>query len=147
LPANIFEPEVAKKRTEMISPHVPDVYPAPAAPMEGVTLHSLPQDAVPETITPTAAASLDPIKITSGAVNTTKLSSSAAPSPTPAMVPKPEPPVKPLEILDLGDDLPRDMKDDMPYALMKRLDKCHAEGFVDCVKEHIVALTKCNLRK
>lgn len=52
----------------------------------------------------------------------------------------------PLKILDLGDDLPENMKDEMPYLLMKRLDKCHAEGFMDCVREHVAALAKCNLR-
>jgi hypothetical protein len=52
----------------------------------------------------------------------------------------------PLKILDLGDELPENMKDEMPYLLMKRLDKCHAEGFMDCVREHVSALAKCNLR-
>lgn len=59
---------------------------------------------------------------------------------------KTEPPLKPLEILDLGDELPENMKDDMPYLLMKRLDKCHAEGFMDCVRKHIATLAKCNIR-
>lgn len=59
---------------------------------------------------------------------------------------KVEPPMKPLEIMDLGDSLPENMKDDMPYGLMKRLDKCHAEGFVDCVREHVSTLAKCNFR-
>jgi acetoin utilization deacetylase AcuC-like enzyme len=57
-----------------------------------------------------------------------------------------DPPLKPLEILDLGDELPENMKDDMPYLLMKRLDKCHSEGFIDCVREHVATLAKCNLR-
>lgn len=59
---------------------------------------------------------------------------------------KPEPQSKPLEILDLGDEMPGTMTDDMPYALMKRLDKCHAEGFIECVREHVATLAKCNLR-
>lgn len=63
-----------------------------------------------------------------------------------AVAAKAEPPQKPLEILDLGDEMPENMKDDMPYVLMKRLDKCHAEGFMDCVREHVAALAKCNLR-
>eukprot|EP00934_Nitzschia_sp_Nitz4_P002531 Nitzschia sp. Nitz4//scaffold7_size249615//129249//133007//NITZ4_001180-RA/size249615-augustus-gene-0.32-mRNA-1//-1//CDS//3329558451//2521//frame0 len=53
---------------------------------------------------------------------------------------------KPLDIMDLGDELPGNMKDDMPYALMKRLDKCHAEGFLECVREHVSTMAKCNLR-
>ena len=75
----------------------------------------------------------------------------------PSDIPKPDPPrsetskidipPKPLQILDLGDDLPCDMKDVVPYPLMKRLDKCHAEGFIDCVREHVRTLAKCNLRK
>mmetsp|Transcript_28716 Transcript_28716/g.65612 ORF Transcript_28716/g.65612 Transcript_28716/m.65612 type:complete len:981 (-) Transcript_28716:456-3398(-) len=42
--------------------------------------------------------------------------------------------------IDLGSDLPSDMDDDVPYALISRLDKCHPEGFLDCVREHVSAL-------
>ena len=59
---------------------------------------------------------------------------------------KPEPQQKQLPILELGDDLPEDMKDDVPYPLRRRLDKCHAEGFMDCVRDHIRTLAKCNMR-
>lgn len=51
----------------------------------------------------------------------------------------------PLECLDLGSELPPYMTDVMAsYALQKRLDKCHEEGFVHCVKEHVSALARCN---
>lgn len=51
--------------------------------------------------------------------------------------------LQPTALLDLGDDLPDDMDDQVPYALQRRLEKCHAEGFVECVREHIAALAKC----
>lgn len=60
--------------------------------------------------------------------------------------PKPDPQQKELEIKDLGEEIPEDMKDEMPYPLQKRLDKCHAEGFMECVREHVKALAKCNTR-
>ena len=53
---------------------------------------------------------------------------------------------KPVTLLDLGEELPPDMKDELPYPLQKRLDKCHAEGFMECVKEHLKTLAKCNER-
>jgi len=56
------------------------------------------------------------------------------------------PPLKQLAILDLGDDLPASMKDEMDYDLQKLLDKCHAEGFIDCVREHVSTLARCNTR-
>jgi hypothetical protein len=40
---------------------------------------------------------------------------------------------KPVPLLDLGEELPLDMKDELPYPLQKRLDKCHAKGFMQCV--------------
>jgi hypothetical protein len=33
------------------------------------------------------------------------------------------------------------------YVLQKRLDKCHQEGFIHCVKEHVSALARCNVVK
>jgi hypothetical protein len=59
---------------------------------------------------------------------------------------KPDPPQKQFAIMDLGEELPPDMKDEMPYLLQKRLDKCHAEGFMECIREHVGALAKCNTR-
>jgi hypothetical protein len=54
---------------------------------------------------------------------------------------------QPSKLLDLGVDLPDDMDDQVPYALQRRLEKCHLEGFVECVKEHVAALIKCSKRK
>jgi acetoin utilization deacetylase AcuC-like enzyme len=54
----------------------------------------------------------------------------------------------PLQCLDLGEDMPPDMKDIVAsYALQKRLDKCHAEGFLHCVREHVAALALCSSRR
>lgn len=50
-----------------------------------------------------------------------------------------------LQCLDLGTDLPPEMSDVISsYSLQKRLDKCHQEGFVHCVTEHVSALAKFN---
>jgi len=50
-----------------------------------------------------------------------------------------------LKCLELGSELPPSMTDVISsYALQKRLDKCHEEGFVHCVKEHVSALARCN---
>jgi len=58
--------------------------------------------------------------------------------------PKKAQPVQ-LQCLDLGADLPPSMTDVISsYALQKRLDKCHQEGFVQCVTEHVSALARCN---
>jgi acetoin utilization deacetylase AcuC-like enzyme len=48
--------------------------------------------------------------------------------------------------LDLGNDLPADMKDDVPFTLRQKLDKCHAEGFLECVKEHVEGFKNYNKR-
>eukprot|EP00814_Leptocylindrus_danicus_P021872 CAMPEP_0116032126 /NCGR_PEP_ID=MMETSP0321-20121206/17979_1 /TAXON_ID=163516 /ORGANISM="Leptocylindrus danicus var. danicus, Strain B650" /LENGTH=1226 /DNA_ID=CAMNT_0003507493 /DNA_START=238 /DNA_END=3918 /DNA_ORIENTATION=+ len=42
--------------------------------------------------------------------------------------------------LDLGEDLPATMNDNIPMGMIQVLDKCHSEGFLDCVKEHVSAL-------
>ena len=63
---------------------------------------------------------------------------------------KPKPPEKyaELQCLDLGSDLPPSMADVISsYALQKRLDRCHQEGFVHCVREHVSALARCNVVK
>lgn len=50
-----------------------------------------------------------------------------------------------LECLELGTDLPPSMADIISsYALQKQLNKCHQEGFVHCVTEHVSALARCN---
>jgi len=51
-----------------------------------------------------------------------------------------------FKILDLGDDLPTSMEDDVPIPLQQKLDRCHAEGFLECVKEHVSSLSRCNGR-
>ncbi|CAJ1933888.1 unnamed protein product [Cylindrotheca closterium] len=53
---------------------------------------------------------------------------------------------KPLDLLELGDDLPETMKDDVDIGLARRLDRCHKEGFMHCVREHVKALEKSNAR-
>jgi acetoin utilization deacetylase AcuC-like enzyme len=54
--------------------------------------------------------------------------------------------IVPLQCLELGEDLPPDMMDVVAsYALQKRLDKCHAEGFLHCVREHVSALARCSV--
>jgi acetoin utilization deacetylase AcuC-like enzyme len=51
---------------------------------------------------------------------------------------------QPSKLLDLGDDLPESMDDQVPFALQARLEKCHTEGFVDCVFQHVQSLVQCN---
>ncbi len=51
------------------------------------------------------------------------------------------------KLLELGQDLPDSMDDPVPVLLRQRLDKCHAEGFLDCVKEHVKSFVKFNKRK
>ena len=47
--------------------------------------------------------------------------------------------------LDLGSDMPSDMKDVVAsYALQKKLNQCHAEGFIDAVREHVSSLARSN---
>ena len=52
-----------------------------------------------------------------------------------------------LAVYDLGIDLPSDMKDDIPYSLRQKLDKCHQEGFLECVKEHVTGFINSNKHK
>jgi hypothetical protein len=51
---------------------------------------------------------------------------------------------QPSKLLDLGDNLPETMDDQVPYALQARLEKCHGEGFVDCIFHHVQSLVQCN---
>jgi acetoin utilization deacetylase AcuC-like enzyme len=53
----------------------------------------------------------------------------------------------PSKLIDLGDDLPDDMDDQVPYALQNRLEKCHSEGFVECVRDHVKSLIQNNRAK
>lgn len=50
-------------------------------------------------------------------------------------------------LLDLGEDLPATMGDEVHYTLRQKLDQCHQEGFLDCVQAHVQGLVKCNCRK
>ena len=51
---------------------------------------------------------------------------------------------QPSKLLDLGDDIPDDMDDQVPLGLQRRLEKCHPEGFIECVCEHVRSLARCN---
>ncbi len=48
---------------------------------------------------------------------------------------------KPLKLLNLGEDLPDSMEDRIDIHLSQKLDKCHQEGFLECVKEHVLNLS------
>eukprot|EP00985_Skeletonema_marinoi_P012512 scaffold6051_cov121-Skeletonema_marinoi.AAC.2 len=50
-------------------------------------------------------------------------------------------------LLDLGEDLPSNMDDEVHYTLRQKLDKCHEEGFLECVQSHVQSFVKCNIRK
>ena len=50
----------------------------------------------------------------------------------------------PGKILDLGDNLPDSMEDNIDPALRQKLEKCHQEGFLECVREHVSHLAKCS---
>jgi len=49
---------------------------------------------------------------------------------------------QPTKLCDLGVDLPNTMDDQVPYALQRRLEKCHGEGFIECVREHVESLAR-----
>lgn len=66
----------------------------------------------------------------------TKAPSEPSPSPQPS-----------YKIYDLGDDLPEDMDDQLPAGVRRLVEKCHLEGFTECVKEHVGALANCRVRK
>ena len=48
---------------------------------------------------------------------------------------------KPFKLLKLGDDLPESMEDPVDLFLSQKLDKCHQEGFMECVKQHVLNLS------
>ena len=54
--------------------------------------------------------------------------------------------IQPSKLANIGDDLPDDMDDQVTPVMQRKLEKCHAEGFIDCVKEHVVSLNACNKR-
>jgi hypothetical protein len=52
------------------------------------------------------------------------------------------------KVFDLGMDLPPWMKDGpFHFSYRQKLDKCHSEGFLECVKEHVTGLKIHNRRK
>lgn len=46
----------------------------------------------------------------------------------------------------LGKDMPADMKDDVPFILRQKLDKCHSEGFLEAVEMHVKGFVRSNKR-
>jgi acetoin utilization deacetylase AcuC-like enzyme len=53
---------------------------------------------------------------------------------------------QPSRLLDLSETIPDNMDDQVPYPLQVRLEKCHTEGFVECVYEHVSSLARCTDR-
>jgi len=53
---------------------------------------------------------------------------------------------QPSKLADLGKFLPENMDDRVPLRLQRKLERCHDEGFIDCVREHVSALFKCSSR-
>jgi hypothetical protein len=76
----------------------------------------------------------------SATATSTEPNQNLSPSNGGTTVPKTFP--QPSRFLDLGDDLPSDMDDQVPLALQARLEKCYAEGFIECVCEHVRALAR-----
>jgi acetoin utilization deacetylase AcuC-like enzyme len=78
--------------------------------------------------------------------STSVLEAPPQPQPRPELPPPPaQAPVQP-ELLDLGNEIPSDMDDQVLQKMHKTLNRCHAEGFVDCVRKHVGALATCNDR-
>lgn len=46
-----------------------------------------------------------------------------------------------MKLLKLGNDLPDNMEDPIDIPFAQKLDRCHQEGFMDCVKEHVLNLS------
>lgn len=55
--------------------------------------------------------------------------------------------VVPAKYLTLNDDMPEGIEDAVSIPLRQKLDKCYAEGFLDCVKEHVAALSRSSKRR
>lgn len=47
---------------------------------------------------------------------------------------------QPSKLLKLGDLLPDWMDDQVTPGIQRKLEKCHQEGFIDCVREHVASL-------
>jgi acetoin utilization deacetylase AcuC-like enzyme len=52
-------------------------------------------------------------------------------------------PSRPFALLE---ELPDSMDDQLPDKMPRRLEKCHQEGFIECVQAHVSALAKSNMR-
>jgi len=46
------------------------------------------------------------------------------------------------KLMDLGSDLPDSMEDNLDPILRQKLDRCHQEGFLDCVEKHVGSLVE-----
>jgi acetoin utilization deacetylase AcuC-like enzyme len=113
--------------------------PKVSPPTENVRQENLPQAAAQNPVAPPEAAAV--ARLESGIANSESnaISKSATSAFTVVR--------KPTKLIDLGDDLPDDMDDQVPAALQNRLEKCHAEGFVECVSEHVKSLLGHNKAK
>lgn len=49
--------------------------------------------------------------------------------------------------IDFINELPPTMEDVVDAVVMQRLDKCHSEGFLECVQHHVSALARSNSRR
>jgi acetoin utilization deacetylase AcuC-like enzyme len=54
--------------------------------------------------------------------------------------------LQPSKLLELDDFLPDEMDDQVTPGMQRKLERCHAEGFVDCVREHVSSLWHNNSR-
>ncbi|KAL3940445.1 MAG: hypothetical protein SGBAC_005029 [Bacillariaceae sp.] len=122
-PVDLFDPEAALKRAAQQDEQKQE------NPTNGST-------AAPST-EPAAEVRQEPPK--------TSIDTQAA-EPNPSTTAKTDSTAKPLDLLELGDDLPETMKDDVNMTLGRRLDRCHKEGFMHCVREHVKALATSNVR-
>ena len=54
--------------------------------------------------------------------------------------------IQPQKLLDI-DEMPEDMDDQVTAGMQRKLERCHQEGFIDCVREHVKAFHRNNSRK
>ena len=60
--------------------------------------------------------------------------------------PRPPPRQQPSKLMDMDGELPDDMDDQVTMGMQRKLERCHTEGFVDCIREHVLALKRNNSR-
>mmetsp|Transcript_32047 Transcript_32047/g.66908 ORF Transcript_32047/g.66908 Transcript_32047/m.66908 type:complete len:1157 (-) Transcript_32047:327-3797(-) len=53
---------------------------------------------------------------------------------------------QPSKLAELGEFLPLDMDDQVSLGLQRKLERCHDEGFIECVQAHVSTLAKCSAR-